>query len=105
MNVTHTPVFAVAASSTFIRLYTIQGWRPTSLTTQPASIVTTEATPATVAMRRNHRLRGMRRRNAQLAPYHIDNSSSSVPSPTIMSQARCTVLTSESVGWSAGSGM
>ena len=46
----HTPVFAVAASSTFMWLCTIHGWRPTSVTTQPASIVITESTPGAAAI-------------------------------------------------------
>ncbi len=62
---THTPVFVVAASTTFICLNTIQGWRPTSVTTQPASIVITESTPAVAAIRRNHLVFGRSRFQSQ----------------------------------------
>ena len=48
--------------------------------------------------RRNDRLVGIRRRNSQLAPYQSDSRNSSVPRPTMTSQARWTTLTSEIVG-------
>ena len=49
--------------------------------------------PEAAAARRNHLLAGILRRNTQLAPYHTDNRNSSVPSPTMTSQARWTMLT------------
>ena len=95
------PVFAVAASSTFIISQTIHGWRPTSLTVQPASIATTARTPVLAATRRNHRLRGMSRRNIQLAHHQRVSRNSRVPRPTMMSHARCVTLTVRFVGRSS----
>src|SRR3954449_4944656 len=37
---------------------TVQGWRPTSVTTQPASRATTVRAPLTATQRRNQRLAG-----------------------------------------------
>src|SRR6478672_9082810 len=98
-NVSQTPVLPVAACSTFIWLNTIQGWRPTSVTTQPASMVMTARTPATEATRKNHLVFGRSRLNSQLALYQRDSRNRSVPRPTITSQARCTTFASETVGW------
>src|SRR5512132_3218297 len=97
-NVTHTPAFSVAASVTVIRLYTIHGWRPTSVTIHPASIVTTERTPAAAAIHRNHRDRGMFRRNSQESANQTESKANSVPRPTMTSHARWTMLTSWIVG-------
>src|ERR1700675_2462493 len=99
-NVTQTPVFVVAAFSTFISLNTIHGWRPTSVTTHPASIVITDSTPAHAAIRRNHFDFGRSCRNHQYRAYQADRRNSRVPRPTITSHARCTVFASEMVGWS-----
>src|SRR5690348_5614784 len=48
--------------------------------------------PATAAKRRNHFVLGMSRRNSQDSPYQTDNKNNNVASPTMTSQARCTVL-------------
>src|SRR6476469_2491703 len=98
-NVSQTPVLPVAACSTFIWLKTIQGCRPTSVTTQPASMVITDRTPAIEAIRRNHLVLGRSRRNSQLAPYQRESRNRSVPRPTITSHARWTTLASLTVGW------
>ena len=95
------PVFAVAAWSTFIISQTIHGWRPTSLTVQPASRATTASDPVVAAMRRNQRLRGMSRRKTQLAHHHSDSRNSRVPRPIMMSQARCVTFTVRFVGRSS----
>jgi hypothetical protein len=68
------------------------------VTTQPASIVITERTPALAARVRNTLFVGIRRLNAQLRPYHAESRNSSVPRPTITSHARWTTLTSDVVG-------
>ena len=56
-------------------------------------MVITASTPAAAAMRRNSLLRGMSRRNSHDAPYQSASSMRNVPSPTMTSQARWTVLT------------
>src|SRR3982751_4588187 len=84
-------------------LYTIHGCRPTSVTTQPASIVTTASAPEPAVTHRKSLLPGIRRRKIQDSQYQPDSRNSSVPRPTMMSQARCTVLTCPMVGsWSGG---
>ena len=61
----------------------------------------TARTPEAAAARRNHLLAGILRRNIQLAPYHTDSRNSSVPRPTMTSQARWTMLTWRTVGRSS----
>nr|WP_255371904.1 hypothetical protein [Cellulosimicrobium sp. CUA-896] len=65
-------------------------------------MATTDSTPDDAASHRNTLLRGMRRRKSQVAPYQADSRNSSVPIPTMTSQARCTMFTSRTVGRSSG---
>ena len=55
MNVVWTPAAWVTASAVRRTWNTTQGWRPTSVTIQPASSATTAPTPASDAARRNQR--------------------------------------------------
>src|SRR5262249_46806139 len=98
MKVSHTPLLAVAASSTRMYWLTIHGCRPTSVTTQPASRATIAIAPDAAAGTRNHFVCGKLRLNNHAPAYHNDSRNSSVAKPTIRSQARCTVLTSAIVG-------
>src|SRR4051812_6575971 len=98
MAVSHTPPLVVAASGTFKYPDTTQGWRPTSVTTQPASMAMTEATPATALARRNHFVLGRSRRKSQEIANQAASNSNRVAIPTIRSHARWTVLTSWIVG-------
>src|SRR3954454_19630864 len=84
-------------------LETIQGCRPTSVTTHPASIVMTASTPEAAVIHRKGLFSGIRRRKTQVSQYQADSRNSSVPIPTMTSHARCTVLVCWIVGsWSAG---
>ena len=58
----------MTASSVRITLYTIQGWRPTSVTIHPHSRATTEATPEMATARRNQGVCGKSRLRHQTNP-------------------------------------
>ncbi len=62
----------------------MNGWRPTSVVTQPASIASTAAAPETATARRNHGEAGIRWRRHHVHASHSASSSSAEPIPTIM---------------------
>ena len=87
-SVTVTPLDGVTAVLTSRTLYTIQGCRPTSVTTHPASIATTAATPDNAAGTRNHAVIRTRRWNHHHQPCHAASTNRKKPSPTIRSKLR-----------------
>ncbi len=86
---TQTPLAPVTASSVRITPLTIQGWRPTSVTIQPASMATIVATPEIATARRNHGVCGMSRFRHQTKPNQSPSAISAEPMPTMVSNARC----------------
>ena len=81
---------------------TVQGWRPTSVTTQPASSAIRATTPATAAPRRNQRLLGRSRRRHQASPNQAARPSSRNDAATMIWKDRWTMLTRRSLGRTAG---
>src|SRR5256885_10520723 len=83
---------AVVAAWLVVRTwYTVHGCRPTSVTTQPASIAATVATPDSAPPARNtvpRRPRGRSRRRHQHTASHTAHSSMAEPTPTIRSNDR-----------------
>src|ERR1700730_5830007 len=68
------------------------GWRPTSVTVQPAHIVTSAATPANEAARRNQGEAVTSRRRHHSAANHAASASRAVRSFYSTSHARCTIV-------------
>src|SRR6476646_6176917 len=91
-KVTPMPLACVTASEVRMTLLTIHGWRPTSVTIQPHSSATIEATPETAVARRNHRVWGMSRLRHQLAPSQIPSRLNTEQIPTIVSKAQCSIV-------------
>ena len=87
-----TPLAPVTASSVRITPWTIQGWRPTSVTIQPHSIATIAAIPETATARRNHGVFGMSVRRHQTNPNQAPSAISAVPIPTIVSNDQCSMV-------------
>ncbi len=84
-----TPLAPVIASSVRMIPWTIHGWRPTSVTIQPASMAMIASTPETATMRRNHTVWGKSRFRHQEIPSQIPRRIIPVPIPTIASKDRC----------------
>ncbi len=84
-----TPLAPVIASSVRMIPWTIHGWRPTSVTIQPASMAMIASTPETATMRRNHTVWGKSRFRHQEIPNQSPRKIIPVPIPTIASKARC----------------
>src|SRR6266511_933240 len=80
------------ASRVSSRPTTVQGWRPTSVTTHPASSDTSDTSPLSAAHRRNQRLRGRSRRRHHPSANHSDSPSSRHAVPTIRSKGKWTFV-------------
>ena len=85
------PLAPVTACDTRITLYTIHGWRPTSVVIQPAISATTDSGPAatTAASTQRGTARRRNRRYSQTSP----SKASRVPMPTIVWNESRTTLT------------
>jgi hypothetical protein len=89
VNVIQTPFACVTASDVRMTLYTIHGWRPTSVTIQPHSSATTDATPDMAVARRNQRDCGKSFLRHQPIPSQSARRMSALQIPTIASKDKC----------------
>jgi hypothetical protein len=86
------PGIGVTASAVRSTLWTIQGWRPTSVTVHPASIASSPRGEASTTARRNGREANRRPRSASHPP-QSESTARRLPAATMTWNARWTMAT------------